>query len=260
MLLAIDAGNTQTVLGLIDTGAGPDDALVAHWRIATSSERTADEWGLLASQMLARPDVAGRQLEGVAISSTVPRVQGELRRMAQEWLSVPAVVVGPGARSGMPILYEDPREVGADRIANAVGARDRYGAPAIVVDFGTATTFDAISAAGEYLGGAIVPGVEVSLEALFERASLLRRVDLSEPRRVIGRSSAESIQSGVLYGFAAQADGICERFLSELGEAEIVATGGLGTLVVPYCNTVRRYDPWLTLHGLRLIFELNRPR
>ncbi len=257
MLLAIDAGNTETVLGLLDLAADPANAVVAHWRIATVSGRTSDEWGLMLSQMLARPPLDGMALEGVAISSTVPRVQGTLRRMAEEWLCVPVVVVGPGAKSGIPILYDDPREVGADRIANAVATKDLYGFPSIVVDFGTATTFDAISSSGEYLGGAIVPGVEVSLEALFERASLLRRIDLGKPRNVIGRSSAESIQSGVLYGFAAQADGICERFIEQLGEAEIVATGGLGTLIVPFCRRVNRYDPWLTLHGLRLIFERN---
>ena len=159
----------------------------------------------------------------------------------------------------MPILYENPKEVGPDRIANAVGAFDLYGGPVIVVDFGTATTVDATSAAGEYLGGAIMPGIEISLDALFARAAALSRIKLVAPRRVIGKSTIESVQSGTLYGFGAAVDGLCQRFRSELGPARVISTGGLGDVVGPFCDTVERHDPWLTLHGLRLIFERNRP-
>jgi type III pantothenate kinase len=178
--------------------------------------------------------------------------------MASRWFgSVPCVVLGPGVKSGMPILYENPKEVGADRIANAVGAFDLYGGPSIVVDLGTATTFDAVSAKGEYLGGAIAPGVAISLEALFEHAAALRRVEMVEPRSVIGRSTAEAVESGVLYGFAAQVDGLCQRFMEELGPSSVVATGGLSELIAPHARAVQHVEPWLTLHGLRIVYERN---
>ncbi len=169
-----------------------------------------------------------------------------------------ALVVGPGIRTGMPIRYDDPKEVGADRIANAVGAFDLFGGPTVVVDFGTATTFDAISDKGEYLGGAIVPGIEISLDALFEKAAGLRRVELIAPRNVVGRSTAESIQSGAIYGFAAQVDGIVERLEVELGTSSVVATGGLANLIAPHSRKIAHHEPWLTLHGLRLIYERNQ--
>jgi type III pantothenate kinase len=178
--------------------------------------------------------------------------------MAVRWFdAVPCVVLGPGVKSGMPILYDNPKEVGADRVANAVGAYDLYGGPSIVVDLGTATTFDAISAAGEYLGGAITPGIAISLEALFQHAAALRRVELVAPRDVIGRSTIESIQSGTLYGFAAQVDGLCHRFMTDLGPSTVVATGGLSSLIAPYAETVEHVEPWLTLHGLRIVYERN---
>jgi len=161
-------------------------------------------------------------------------------------------------RTGMPILYDNPKEVGADRIANAVGAYDLYGGPSIVVDFGTATTIEAVSDKGEYLGGAIFPGVEISMDALFGRAAGLRRVELVEPKHVIGKSSAESIQSGMIYGFSAQVDGLVDRFVAELGECEVIATGGLAEPIIPHSRTVQHYEPWLTLYGLRIIFERNR--
>ena len=254
MLLAIDLGNTETVLGLFE-GA----ELAAHWRIATSAERTADEHALLISQLL---DLDGYRfdeaVDGMAISSTVPRLTSTLRAMSRRWAAVPTVVLEPGVRSGMPILYDNPREVGADRIANAVGAYERYGGPSIVVDFGTSTNFDVISAAGEYLGGAIAPGVEISMDALFGRAAALRRVELTEPRSVIGKSTVESIQSGVLYGFAGQVDGIVGRIQHQLGrESTVVATGGLSPVIVPLASCVDHTDPWLTLQGLRLVFERN---
>ena len=216
-LLAIDAGNTQTVIGLFEA-----KELVDHWRIATVAERTADELALMIQQFLAFHGFAGFTLEvsdvapddppisGVVISSGVPRVTAELREMTDRYFGYPALVLEPGVRTGMPILYDNPKEVGPDRIANAVAAYDLYGGPCIVVDLGTATTFDAISPAGEYLGGAITPGVAISLDALFAHAAALRRVELIEPRSVIGKSTVESIQSGALYGFAGQVDGIVE--------------------------------------------------
>lgn len=260
MLLAIDAGNTQTVVGLFGP-AGQSDQLLHHWRLSTQLERTADELGLLVAQLL---ESAGHDLRasvsGLAISSSAPRVLGALRGMAEQWFgSVPAIILEPGVRTGLPILYEAPRDVGADRVANAVAALERHGPPAIVVDFGTATTFDAISAKGEYLGGAIVPGIEIGLEALFLRASHLRRVELVEPRAAIGRNTAESLQSGAIYGYAALVDGLCARFEDELGPSKIIATGGLAGLIVPYTTKVARHEPWLTLHGLRLIYERNAP-
>jgi type III pantothenate kinase len=275
MLLAIDVGNTETVVGLFadDLAAplgetGPRDGneptgLAHHWRLSTVAERTADEHALLITQLL---DLDGLDIDdtvsGIAVTSSVPLVTSNLRQMVARWFDVPAVVLEPGVKSGMPILYDNPKEVGADRIANAVGAHDLFGGPCVVVDLGTATTFDAISAAGEYLGGAITPGVAISLDALFAHAAALRRVELVEPRSVIGKSTVESIQSGALYGFSGQVDGLCRRFAAVLGECTVVATGGLSELISPYSEEIEYVEPWLTLHGLRIIFERNavRPR
>ncbi|HEY2427740.1 MAG TPA: type III pantothenate kinase [Acidimicrobiales bacterium] len=254
MLLTIDVGNTQTVLGLFD---GPQ--LTHHWRIATNVERTSDELALLVSELLRLRGIEFRPEEmGIAISSVVPRLTAALREMTDEWFGVKAVVLEPGTRTGMPILYDNPKEVGADRIANAVGAYDLYGGPCICVDFGTATTFDAISAKGEYLGGAIIPGIEISLDALFGRAAALRRVELVEPRNVIGKNTVESMQAGAVYGFAAQVDGLCQRMERELGEATVVATGGLAALIAPLSTMIQHHEPWVTLIGLRLIWERNQ--
>jgi len=262
MLLAVDVGNTQTVLGLLEEEPGDaSEGLLAHWRLETNAAHTSDELFLLVHQLLALSGKeAATEVGGVAISSTVPRVRSAWEEMARSHLDAPTVVVGPGLDTGMAVAYHRPEDVGADRIANAVAVRDRYGSPAIVVDFGTATTFDAIAADGAYLGGAIVPGVEVSLEALFARASLLGRVELTEPVAAIGRSTAEAIRSGTIFGFAAQADGLCRRFLDELGPARVVATGGLGGLIAPHCRVIETYDPWLTLHGLRILFRRNAGR
>jgi type III pantothenate kinase len=280
MLLAIDAGNTETLVGLfamtaheretlppsevgfgIGTEHQPTRDLTHHWRLSTVPTRTPDEHAVLLTQLL---DLEGIDIaatvDGIAISSSVPSVTGELRQMATRWFAgVPCVVLGPGTKSGMPVLYDNPKDVGADRIANAVGAFDLYGGPCIVVDLGTATTFDAISAAGEYLGGAIAPGVSISLEALFQHAAALRRVELVAPRAVIGRSTAESIQSGVLFGYGAQVDGMCRRFAAELGDPTVVATGGLSELIAPHAETIDHLEPWLTLHGLRVVYERNVP-
>jgi type III pantothenate kinase len=254
MLLAIDVGNTQTVIGLYD-----ETDLLYHWRIATNPERTSDEHALLVSEFMHFRDIGlSTKGMGVAISSVVPRVTAALREMTEEWFGSDPVVIEPGTRTGMPILYDNPKEVGADRIANGVGAYDLYGGPSLVVDFGTATTVDAVSAKGEYLGGAIFPGIEISLDALFGRASRLQRVELVEPRNVIGKNTVESVQSGVVYGFADQVDGLCNRFERELGECSIVATGGLGGLITPLSTKIQVYEPWLTLHGLRLVWQRNQ--
>ncbi len=270
MLLAMDVGNTETVIGLFGEASGAGDAmgfarasdergLAYHWRLSTITERTPDEHAMVLTQLL---DLEGLDLRdavsAIAISSSVPTVSTQLRRMANRWFaSLPITVLGPGTKSGMAILYDNPREVGADRIANAVGAVDLYPGASIVVDLGTATTFDAISARGEYLGGAIAPGVAISLEALYTQAAALRSVELVRPRSVIGRSTVESIQSGVLYGFAAQVDGVAQRILDELGPATVIATGGLAGLIAPHTTTVDVVEPWLTLHGLRIVHERN---
>jgi type III pantothenate kinase len=267
MLLCIDVGNTQMVIGLFD-----GRELADHWRIATVADRTSDELALMVQQFLgfhgfsfAAPKLdegelapnERRSITGVAICSGVPRVTAELRQMTERYFGFPAVILEPGVRTGMPILYDNPKEVGADRIANAVGAYELYGGPTIIVDFGTATTIEAVSAAGEYLGGAIFPGVEIAMDALFGRAAGLRRVELQPPKHVIGKSTAESIQSGTIYGFSAQVDGLVDRFVAELGECTVVSTGGLADLISPHARTVQHYEPWLTLYGLRIIFERN---
>ena len=257
MLLAIDVGNTQTVIGLYG-GGDRSHELADHWRVATKSERTSDEHALLIQEFLS---FAGhdwkRDVSGVAISSGVPTVTYELRRMCERYLSIEPVVLGTGVKTGMPVLYDNPKEVGADRIANAVGAFDLYGGPTIVVDFGTATTFDVISAKGEYLGGAIVPGSEISLDALFGRAAALRQVELVEPRSVIGKTTVESVQSGTIYGYSALVDGMCDRIEEQLGDSTVIATGGLADLIAPVAESIEHTEPWLTLHGLRLIWEKN---
>ncbi|MGH9139347.1 MAG: type III pantothenate kinase [Acidimicrobiales bacterium] len=266
MLLAIDVGNTQTVIGLFGkdggdepVGSGAERDLLDHWRISTADERTSDELALLVQEFLGFHGFSfDEDIDGVALCSSVPSITAAVREMTQRYFGFPAIVVEPGIRTGMPILYENPKDVGADRIADAVGAYDLYGGPTIVVDFGTATTVEAISDKGEYLGGSIFPGIEISLEALFGRAAALRKVELVEPRSVIGKNTIEAIQSGALYGFAAQVDGIAQRMMVELGEATVVATGGLAALISPFSSTIQYHEPWLTLHGLRLIFEKNR--
>lgn len=253
VLLAIDAGNTQTVVGLFR-----GDELLEPWRLASQAERTSDEHALVLGQLLDLLDLGFDDVDGVVLSSTVPRLTVVLREMVERYVAAPAVVLEPGTRTGMPILAENPKEVGPDRIANAVGAYARYGGPVIVVDFGTATTVDATSAQGEYLGGAIMPGIEISLDALFARAAALSRVTMVPSKRVIGKSTVECIQSGMFYGYGAAIDGLCRRFQDELGPCVIVATGGLGQQYTPFSDSIEHYDPWLTLHGLRLVYERNR--
>ncbi|MEA3019231.1 MAG: type pantothenate kinase [Actinomycetota bacterium] len=257
MLLAVDVGNSETVIGLFEDPPAPE--LVDHWRVSTNAERTSDELALLVQEFLAFHGFSfDTDIAGVAVCSGVPSVTAALRAMSDRYFGFPAVVLEAGVKTGVPILYDNPKEVGADRIANAVGALEMYAPPIIVVDFSsTATIFDAISAKGEYLGGTIVPGVEVSLDALVGRAAMLRRVELVEPRSVIGRSVVESIQAGVVYGTVDAVDGIVRRFEAELGECTVVATGGLAGLVGPLSKTIQHHEPWLTLRGLRSIFEKN---
>lgn len=262
MLVAIDVGNTQTVIGLFGPGDGPAGSgseLAYHWRIATVASRTSDEMALLIDQLFQLQGLDPEEvITGMAIASVVPRQRTALREMADRWFKVDTVIVEPGVRTGMPIHYDNPKEVGADRIADAVAAFERYGGPTIVIDFGTATTFEVVSELGEYLGGVILPGIEISLEALFARAALLPRVELVEPRSVLAKNTVESVQSGVIYGFAAQVDGLCRRLEDELGPCRVVATGGLAGLIGPYSAAIEHHEPWLTLEGLRIIFGRNQ--
>jgi type III pantothenate kinase len=252
MLLAIDVGNTQTVLGLFD-----GERLVEHWRVATVPSRSADELGLLVDGLLSASHHEAR-VDGIACCSTVPSALREMRTMCERWFhSVPLVVVGPGVRTGVPVLYDNPKEVGADRIVNTLAAFTQYGGPAVVVDFGTSTNFDVVSARGEFLGGVLAPGIEISVDALASRAAQLMKVQLVRPRAVIGKNTVESLQSGIIYGFAAQVDGIVERITATLGKATVIATGGLASVVLEECRTIDLHDPWLTLIGLRLVFERN---
>jgi type III pantothenate kinase len=261
VLVAIDVGNTQTVVGVFVPGDGPGGSgpdLLHHWRVSTVASRTADEMALLVDQLFQLQGLDPQEaISGLAVASVVPRLRTALREMTDRWLKVETVIVEPGVRTGMPILYDNPKEVGADRIADAVAAFERYGGPTIVVDFGTATTFEVVSEKGEYLGGVILPGIEISLEALFARAALLPRVELVEPRSVLAKNTVESVQSGVIYGFAAQVDGLCRRLMDELGPCTVVATGGLAGLIGPYSASIEHHEPWLTLDGLRIIFGRN---
>ena len=248
MLLAVDVGNTQTALGLYSDGV-----LTDHWRLATERSSTADELGVLLGGLLELDSV-----DGICVASTVPVLVREWELLASKWAAAPILVVGPGVKTGIPIRYDDPREVGPDRIVNSVAAKDRYGAPVIVVDFGTSTNFDVVSPAGEYVGGVIAPGIEVSMEALFARAARLVKVDYATPPGVIGKTTVGGLQSGLVYGFAGQVDGIVGRIREELGaEAPAIATGGLADLVAPHARTIEQVDPFLTLDGLRLVWELN---
>lgn len=253
MILVFDIGNTHTVAGVFD-----GQNLVVDWRIATDRNRTGDEYGILVRNLFSDRGIDPRTVNAIVISSVVPPVMMACEEMCHRYFDIEPLVVGPGTRTGLAIKYENPREVGADRIVNAVAALETYGAPLIVVDFGTATTFDAISEQREYLGGAITPGLGISAEALFARTAKLPRIELVRPRAAIGRNTVWSMQSGLIFGYAAMVDGLVRRIKSEMGGSpQVIATGGLGGLIAPDCETIEKFDPDLTLVGLRIIYEHN---
>ena len=249
MLLAIDVGNTNTVLGAFD-----GEKLVDSWRVKTDSRTTADEMALQWRGLLGSIEV-----DGISVCSTVPAVLHEVRGLlARYYPDVSSIIVEPGVKTGVPLLYDNPRELGADRIVNSLAAFHLYGGPAVVVDFGTSTNYDVVSSRGEFLGGALAPGVEISIDALAARGARLFKVELARPRSVIGKSTAEALQSGLLYGFVGQVDGIVRRITAELGgQAHVIATGGLATLVLEESETIQHHEPDLTLIGLRLVHERN---
>ena len=256
MLLVVDVGNTQTHFGLFADGAR---TIKEHWRFATVRESTGDELGAALANLLGLRGLAFGDVDGSIVSSTVPQLSEQWTAMARRYLGHEMLVVGPSIRTGMPIRYDNPHEVGADRLANAVAAYDRVQAACVIVDFGTAITYDVVSAAGEYLGGIITPGAEISIDALYDRAAKLPKVELAPPRTLIGKSTVDAIRSGIVYGFAGQVEGIVRRLRAELGATTcVIATGGLAGLLVPFIReTIDAVDDLLTLTGLRLIWERN---
>jgi type III pantothenate kinase len=258
MLLVVDVGNTQTHFGVYPNG---DDVVAEDWRFATVRESTRDELGARLASLLALRGLSFADIDASIVSSTVPQLNDEWAAMAQRYLGHTMLVVGPSLRTGMPIRIDNPREVGADRLVNSVAAYARVHDTCVVVDFGTAITYDIVSAAGEYLGGIITPGAEISIDALYARAAKLPKVELAEPRALIGKSTVEAIRSGIVFGFAGQVDGIVRRLRGELGEdTTVIATGGLAAILVPAVReTIDEVDDLLTLTGLRLIWERNSP-
>ena len=255
MLLAVNVGNTRIKLALYR-----GRALMANWVIATVRDRTTDEYAMLWRQLCRHAGYAFEDITGVAIASVVPQLAATLRQLCRTYLGRVPLEVGPGIRTGMRVLYENPREVGADRIANAIAAYAAYKGPAIVVDFGTAMTFTVVSADGDFLGGAIAPGVDISMDALALHAAQLRKVEITRPPSVIARTTVAAIQSGVLFGFAGQVDGMVERMQRELGgQAAVVATGGAAEMIAPETRSIAHVDPLLGLEGLRILYERNAP-
>jgi type III pantothenate kinase len=253
VLLVVDVGNTQTHFGTYRDGQ-----LVEHWRFATVRESTADELGAVLRNLLELRGIGLADLNASIVSSTVPQLRPEWQAMAQRYLDHEMLVVGPGIKTGMALRYDNPREIGPDRLVNAVAAYDKVHGACVVVDFGTALTFDPVSADGEYLGGIIAPGVEISMEALTNRAAALPKIDLAEPRTLIGKSTVDAIRSGVVYGYAGQVDGIVRRLRAEMGDdIETIATGGLAEHIVPFTEEIDETDDLLTLTGLRLLHERN---
>jgi type III pantothenate kinase len=259
MLLTIDIGNTNTVLGVFD-----GETIVEHWRIATVPDRTADEIAVVLHGLLAQSGTFREaDLHGISLCSTVPSVLHEMREMCDRYFrGLPTVIVEPGVKTGVPIRMDNPKEVGSDRIMNSLAAVHLYGGPAIVVDFGTSTNFDAVSARGEFVGGALAPGIEISVDALSRRAAQLLKVELTRPPHVVGKNTVEALQSGIVYGFAGQVEGIARRMAAELSPSDpdavtVIATGGLAPLVIGEVPNIGEYEPWLTLIGLRLVWERN---
>jgi type III pantothenate kinase len=259
-LLVIDIGNTNVSLGVFEYPTGDSPAeLTHHWRVSTHREQTSDELGITLLALFQQEGLEASAVTDVIVSSVVPPLQPIWERVSTKLFDRPPLLVGPGIRTGMPVRYENPHEVGADRIVNAVAAYDIFGSATIAVDFGTATTFDCVSDAGEYLGGAIFPGIHISMEALFDRASKLHRVELARPRSVIGKTTTGALQSGLLYGYAGVIDSMVSRIRPELGEhAHVIATGGLAARIASETKSIERIEPFLTLQGLRLLFEKNR--
>jgi type III pantothenate kinase len=257
MLLVIDVGNTNTVLGLYDE----TDKLIYHWRIRTVTDHTADEYGVLILNLYkTTTDVKTRAISDIVISCVVPPMLNILEPLCEKYFHVKPLIVGPGIKTGMPIFYDNPKEVGADRIVNAVAAYEKYREELIIVDFGTATTFDYVSKKGEYLGGCICPGIVISSEALFERTAKLPRVEFSKPKTVIAKDTVTSMQAGIMFGYAGLVDGIVARMKQEMkSNPKVVATGGLASIIAPETKSIELVDEWLTLEGLKIIYHKNKP-
>ena len=254
MLLVIDVGNTNTVLGLFD-----GEKLVHDWRIRTVVDHTVDEYGMLIYNLYKTSRISSREIRDIIISCVVPPMLNILEPLCQKYFNIKPLIVGPGVKTGMPIFYDNPKEVGADRIVNAVAGFEKYKRDLIIVDFGTATTFDYVSNKGEYMGGCISPGIMISSEALFERAAKLPRVELSKPRSIVGKDTVSSMQAGIMYGYAGLVDGICERIKAEVkSDPLVVATGGLARIVAPETKSIKVVDEMLTLEGLLIIYLRNK--